>query len=68
MSSSDWSHLIAEFRGLWVAIDDDESTVLAAAATAKDAVARAAKKGVPAPLLFRVPDSLDAFVGYEIQL
>ena len=42
---------------------DDEVTVLAAAATAKDALAASAAKGSPEPILDCVPDSLDRFVG-----
>jgi hypothetical protein len=59
----DWSHLFANYRGQWVALADDEVTVLAAAATAKDALAVSAAKGSPEPILYRVPDSLDTLVG-----
>jgi hypothetical protein len=61
--SKDWSHLFANYRGQWVALADDEVTVLAAAATAKDALAASAAKGASEPILYRVPDTLDTFVG-----
>ena len=61
--TKDWSHLFANYRGQWVALADDEVTVLAAAATAKEALAASAAKGSPKPILYRVPDSLDTFVG-----
>jgi hypothetical protein len=61
--SKDWSHLFAHYRGQWVALADDEVTVLAAAATAKDALAASIAKGAPEPILYRVPDTLDTFVG-----
>jgi hypothetical protein len=61
--TKDWTHLFAHYRGQWVALADDEVTVVAAGATAKDALAASAAKGSPEPLLYRVPDSLDAFVG-----
>jgi Family of unknown function (DUF5678) len=61
--TKDWSHLFANYRGQWVALADDEVTVLAAGPTAKDALAASAAKGSPEPLLYRVPDSLDASVG-----
>jgi hypothetical protein len=60
--SKDWSHLSANYRGQWVALADDEVTVLAAAATAKDALAASAAKGAPEPILYRVPDTLDSLV------
>ena len=37
--TKDWTHLFANYRGQWVALADDELTVLAAGATAKDALA-----------------------------
>jgi hypothetical protein len=57
----DWSLLFAHYRGQWVALADDELTVLAAAPTAKGALATSASKGVLSPLLYRVPDTLDTF-------
>ena len=61
--TKDWSQLFADYRGQWVALADDEVTVLAAAATAKEALAASAAKGSPEPILYRVPDSLDTFLG-----
>jgi hypothetical protein len=61
--TKDWSRLFTTYRGQWVALADDEVTVLAAAATAKDALSASAAKGKPDPILYRVPDSLDTFVG-----
>jgi hypothetical protein len=55
----DWTMLFANFRGQWVALADDEVTVLAAASTAKGALAASVSKGVPSPILYRVPDTLD---------
>jgi hypothetical protein len=57
----DWSQLFANHRGQWVALADDEVTVLAAAPTAKAALAASASKGSPKPILYRVPDTLDTF-------
>ena len=64
--AKDWSQLFATYRGQWVALADDEVTVLAAAPTAKGALAASACKGFTAPILYRVPDTLDAFVGHAI--
>lgn len=54
--TKDWSQLFANYRGQWVALADDEVTVLGSGATAKDALAASAAKGSPEPLLYRVPD------------
>ena len=48
-------------RGKWVALADDEITVLASASTAKAAHAAALKQS-ETPLRYRVPDTLEAFV------
>jgi hypothetical protein len=64
----DWSLLFAIYHGQWVALGDDELTVLAAAPTAKEALAASASKGAPSPILYRVPDKLDTFIGYEVCL
>ncbi len=62
----DWSALFPRYRGQWVALGDDEVTVLAAAPTAKGALTASASKGEPKPILYRVPETLDTFVGYEV--
>ena len=64
----DWTRLLSRHKGMWVALADDETTVLAAAPTAKEALEAGRSTDTPMPLLYRVPDSLDAFAGYEIQL
>lgn len=64
----DWTRLFNRYKGKWVALADDETTVLAAAPTAKEALAAGRLKGIDMPLLYRVPDSLDVFAGYEIRL
>jgi hypothetical protein len=64
----DWTRIFSRHKGMWVALADDETTVLAAAPTAKEALEAGRSKDTPMPLLYRVPDNLDAFAGYEIQL
>lgn len=61
----DWTHLFEKHRGKWVALAADETTVLAAADTAKEAH-QAGLKHTKLPILHRVPDTLDVFVGYGI--
>ena len=63
--AKDWTHLFELYRGKWVALADDETTVLASGASAKE-VHEVALTKAPQPILYRVPDTLDAFVGYEI--
>lgn len=61
--AKDWTHLFDQYRGMWVALAEDETTVLASAATARHAHEVA---GPRLHFLYRVPDTLEAFVGYEV--
>lgn len=66
--SIDWTKIYKEYKGLWVALEKDEKTVLATGKTAKEALARAVKKGYARPVLTRIPTTLQFYVGFEIQL
>jgi hypothetical protein len=60
--SINWTHLYEQHRGQRMALADDETTVLAAAATAKE-VHQAALPRSTSPILYRVPETLDLFAG-----
>jgi hypothetical protein len=64
----DWSQMFATYRGQWVAFADDEVTVLASGPTAKAALAASIANGAADPILYRVPENLDTFVGHEVFL
>ena len=64
---NNWSEIVDTFRGKWVALADDENTVLASALSLGEARARACSRGFTDPILFRVPDELPEYVaGYSI--
>ena len=63
-NAKDWTHLFEQYRGQWVALADDEKTVLASGATAKEVHEKGLKR-CSLPILYRVPETLDPFVGYE---
>ena len=60
----DWTKLQKKYKGLWVALADDEITVLGVGNTVKEAVAQAKSKSKKTPILTRMPKNLDAFVGF----
>ena len=60
--AKNWTHLVEKYRGQWVALGDDEITVLAAAATAKEAHQTALQRA-SSPILYHVPETLDLFAG-----
>ena len=59
----DWTQIYKKYKGLWVALKDDEKTVIASGKTAKEAWEKAKKEGYEKPILFRVPNEIKAYVG-----
>ena len=58
-----WTKLFNKHKGKWVALKDDEVTVVGSGKTIKMALAAARKKGHENPILFRVPTKLVLRVG-----
>ncbi len=61
--TKDWTKIYKKYKGLWVALADDEATVLGFGATAKEAIAKAQKKTTKTPFLTRMPENLSAYIG-----
>lgn len=61
--SKDWTKLYKKYKGLWVALADDEETVLGVGKTVKEAVVNAKEKSHQTPFLTRMPKTLAAYVG-----
>lgn len=59
----DWTKIYKKYKGLWVALADDEITVLGAGKTLKEALNTAKKNGYENPILTRMPENLVAYVG-----
>lgn len=66
MAAIDWTKIYKKYRGLWVALENDEITVVASGKTAKEAWEKAQEKGCKKPLLTRVPEKLVAYVGFGL--
>lgn len=62
----DWSKIYAKYKGLWVALADDEETVIASGKTAKEAWDNAQDKGYKKPILTRMPEELVTYVGFGL--
>ncbi|MCR4324620.1 MAG: DUF5678 domain-containing protein [Candidatus Curtissbacteria bacterium] len=54
----DWSTIFKKYRGKWIALKDDEKTVIAAGETAVKALESAKKKGHQNPILVEMPKHL----------
>ena len=61
----DWTHLFEKHRGKWVALADDEMTVLSVGETAREAHTAALERTI-LPILYQVPETLDLFAGYAL--
>ncbi len=66
MSAIDWSNIYKKYKGLWVALANDETTVLASGKTAKEAWDKARKSGYEKPILTKMPSELVTYVGSGI--
>ena len=66
--SIDWSKMYKKYAGLWVALADDEITVIASDKKLVKAIEVSAKKGVNDPIVNRVPDEVVTFAGYGLPL
>jgi len=67
--AKDWSHLLAKHRGEWVALAERRCNRHCSSADGEGcegALAASASKGNAAPILYRVPDTLDTLVRQEV--
>ena len=62
----DWTPIFKKYKGKWVALEDDEVTVVGVGNTAKEAWEKARKKGHDNPILTNVPKKLITYVGYGV--
>ena len=62
----DWTNIYKKYKGLWVALSDDEKIVLAFGETAGDALENAKSKGYKNPILSKMPEKLITYVGFGI--
>ena len=58
-----WTNLQKKYKGLWVALADDEVTVLGHGKSLKEARDKARKNGYTNPIMTRMPEKLVTFVG-----
>ena len=61
--AKDWTKIYKKYKGLWVALAEDEETVLGAGKTVKEALLQARKNSNQTPVLTRMPNSLVSYVG-----
>ena len=61
-----WTNIYKKHQGDWVALKEDEKTVISSGRTARLALERAQKKGCEKPILTRMPKELTTYVGFGL--
>lgn len=61
--ATDWTNIQKKFKGLWVALADDEKTVLGSGKTVHEALAMAREKSDAEPIVTRMPEKITPYVG-----
>lgn len=59
----DWTKIYEKYKGLWVALKEDQVTVISSGKTLREAWQKAKDKGYDKPIMFRVPSEIVPFVG-----
>lgn len=63
LMATDWTKLYKKYKGLWVALEDDEITVIASGKTLREVAEKAKKKGCKVPIVHKVPAEMIPYVG-----
>ena len=58
-----WVHNLQKYKGLWIAFEEDEKTILASHKNAKIAYSEALGKQKGIPIMFKVPTLSVPYVG-----
>ena len=63
MTAIDWTKIYKNYKGLWVALKDDEQTIISAGKTLKETSKKAKEKGFENPIFMKVPPKVGYFAG-----
>ena len=59
----DWTDIYEKYKGLWVALKEDEKTVVGSGTTLTEALKEAQGYGYKEPIVFRMPEKIMPFIG-----
>ena len=68
MAARDWQELYKKYHGQWVALKEDEVTVIASGPVLRDVMKEARKQGYPEPHVAKMPTDLRIFVGSGLEV
>lgn len=66
--AKDWTKIYKKYKGFWVALAEDEETVVGSGKSAREALENAQKEGYKEPILTRMPEEITAYVGYGYKI
>ena len=58
-----WTPIYKQYKGLWVALKQDEKTVITSGKEAKTVLDMAIQSGYEKPIMIKVPKKVQAYVG-----
>ncbi|MBI2611712.1 hypothetical protein HYW54_03130 [Candidatus Gottesmanbacteria bacterium] len=58
-----WTKIYNSYKGQWVALKEDEKTIITSGKTVKEVMVKSKKKGFNLPILFHVPAKSTAYIG-----
>jgi hypothetical protein len=61
--SIDWTEIYKNYKGRWVALEDDEQTVVGNGESAREALDAARENGYEQPIVTRMPAVFSTFIG-----
>lgn len=63
MTAIDWTKIYKKYKGLWVALKDDEQTVISFGKTLQETANKAKDKGFKKPIFMKIPQNVGYFTG-----
>jgi len=66
MKAINWEKIREKYKGQWVALEDDEVTVVASGRSVREVLEKAKEEGHTEPIVAFMPRELVSFAGYEI--
>ena len=63
MNIIDWTEIFEKYKGLWVALKEDEQTVVGSGKTLREALEDANRHGHTKPIMLNVPNEVTTLVG-----
>lgn len=63
MAIIDWTNIYKKYKGLWVALMDNEQTVISSGKTLEETAKKAEKKGFDNPIFMSIPQKSLPFIG-----